>query len=94
MAAGGAAFEAADRFWTPLQTVFNMRRARRRLGEVGEPAAGGRAYRHHAEAITFGMKQGLAPDGFLEVISKCAGTTDVENRAPHVVEGDYTRIRR
>ena len=44
-----------------------------------------------AEAITFGMKQGLAPDRFLEVISKCAGTSwMLENRAPHIVNGDYT----
>ena len=44
-----------------------------------------------AEAITFGMKQGLAPDRFLEVISKCAGTSwMLENRAPHIIEGDYT----
>ena len=44
-----------------------------------------------AEAITFGMKQGLAPDRFVEVISKCAGTSwMLENRAPHVAEGDYT----
>ena len=44
-----------------------------------------------AEAITFGMKQGLEPDRFLEVISKCAGTSwMLENRAPHIIKGDYT----
>lgn len=44
-----------------------------------------------AEAITFGMTQGIAPDTFLSVISKCAGTSwMLENRAPHIVEGDYT----
>lgn len=44
-----------------------------------------------AEAITFGMTQGVAPDEFLEVISQCAGTSwMLENRAPHVVAGDYT----
>ena len=44
-----------------------------------------------AEALTFGMQQGLAPDRFLEVISKCAGTSwMLENRAPHIIEGDYT----
>ena len=44
-----------------------------------------------AEALTFGMKQGLAPDRFLEVISKCAGTSwMLENRVPHIIEGDYT----
>ena len=44
-----------------------------------------------AEALTFGMTQGVQPDQFLEVISKCAGTSwMLENRAPHIVEGDYT----
>lgn len=44
-----------------------------------------------AEAITFGMTQGIAPETFLEVISKSAGTSwMLENRAPHVIEGDYT----
>ena len=44
-----------------------------------------------AEALTFGMQQGLAPNRFLEVISKCAGTSwMLENRAPHIIKGDYT----
>lgn len=44
-----------------------------------------------AEALTFGMTQGVKPDQFLEVISKCAGTSwMLENRAPHIIEGDYT----
>ncbi|MEM8870236.1 MAG: L-threonate dehydrogenase [Pseudomonadota bacterium] len=44
-----------------------------------------------AEALTFGMTQGVSPEKFVEVISKCAGTSwMLENRAPHVVEGDYT----
>lgn len=44
-----------------------------------------------AEALTFGMTQGVTPEKFLEVISKCAGTSwMLENRAPHIVEGDYT----
>ena len=44
-----------------------------------------------AEALTFGMQQGLAPDRFLEVISKCAGTSwMLENRTPHIINGDYT----
>lgn len=43
-----------------------------------------------AEALTFGMTQGIAPDTFLDVISKCAGTSwMLENRAPHVIAGDY-----
>lgn len=44
-----------------------------------------------AEAITFGMTQGVTPAQFVEVISKCAGTSwMLENRAPHIVAGDYT----
>ena len=43
-----------------------------------------------AEALTFGMTQGVAPATFLEVISQCAGTSwMLENRAPHIVAGDY-----
>lgn len=44
-----------------------------------------------AEALTFGMTQGVAPEKFVDVISKCAGTSwMLENRAPHIVAGDYT----
>lgn len=44
-----------------------------------------------AEALTFGMTQGISPETFLEVIPLCAGTSwMLENRAPHVVAGDYT----
>jgi 3-hydroxyisobutyrate dehydrogenase len=44
-----------------------------------------------AEAITFGMTQGIAPEEFLKVIPSCAGTSwMLQNRAPHVVAGDYT----
>lgn len=44
-----------------------------------------------AEAITFGMTQGITPEDFLKVIPACAGTSwMLQNRAPHVVAGDYT----
>lgn len=44
-----------------------------------------------AEAITFGMTQGIDPETFMKVIPRCAGTSwMLENRAPHVVSGDYT----
>ncbi|WP_099826254.1 L-threonate dehydrogenase [Oceaniglobus indicus] len=44
-----------------------------------------------AEALTFGMTQGVTPEKFLEVIPKCAGTSwMLENRAPHIASGDYT----
>ncbi|MEM6759092.1 MAG: L-threonate dehydrogenase [Pseudomonadota bacterium] len=46
-----------------------------------------------AEALTFGMTQGVSPTSFVEVISKCAGTSwMLENRAPHIVDGDYTPL--
>lgn len=44
-----------------------------------------------AEAMTFGMTQGISPEDFASVIPKCAGTSwMLENRAPHIVAGDYT----
>ncbi|MEM6387277.1 MAG: L-threonate dehydrogenase [Pseudomonadota bacterium] len=44
-----------------------------------------------AEAMTFGMTQGISPEMFAEIIPNCAGTSwMLENRAPHVVAGDYT----
>ncbi|MFV0334291.1 MAG: L-threonate dehydrogenase [Tropicimonas sp.] len=71
--------------------------------ELGDCAGGGSAMKavnqllagvHIAamgEAITFGITQGVTPAKFVEVISRCAGTSwMLENRAPHVVEGDYT----
>ena len=46
-----------------------------------------------AEALTFGMTQGVEPATFVEVISKCAGSSwMLETRAPHVVAGDYTPL--
>ncbi|MGR3513932.1 MAG: L-threonate dehydrogenase [Paracoccaceae bacterium] len=43
-----------------------------------------------AEAMTFGMTQGVDPETFLKVIPHCAGTSwMLENRAPHIVEADY-----
>ncbi len=44
-----------------------------------------------AEALTFGITQGVDPKTFLDVIPSCAGTSwMLENRAPHIVAGDYT----
>ena len=44
-----------------------------------------------AEAITFGITQGIEPKKFLEVISECAGTSwMLENRAPHIIDDDYS----
>jgi len=45
------------------------------------------------EAMTFGMTQGVSPEQFLGIIPQCAGTSWIlENRAPHVVAGDYTPL--
>lgn len=44
-----------------------------------------------AEALTFGITQGVEPETFVEVITQCAGNSwMLENRAPHIVAGDYT----
>lgn len=44
-----------------------------------------------AEAMTFGISQGVTPEAFMEVIPKCAGTSwMLENRGPHIVNGDYS----
>jgi 3-hydroxyisobutyrate dehydrogenase len=43
-----------------------------------------------AEAMTFGMTQGVEPAKFLEVITQCAGNSwALESRAPSIVNGDY-----
>lgn len=88
------AFAAADAMLSATsETVFHL----------GEAAGVGSAMKavnqllagvHIAtmgEAITFGMTQGVAPEKFVEVISQCAGSSwMLENRAPHIVAGDYT----
>lgn len=44
-----------------------------------------------AEAMTFGIKQGITPEKIVEVITQSAGNSWMfENRAPHIVAGDYT----
>lgn len=44
-----------------------------------------------AEALTFAKTQGIEPSTFVEIISQCAGTSwMLENRAPHIVDGDYS----
>lgn len=95
MAAGTAsAFEAADPILdATAASVF-------RLGDTAGPGSAMKAVNQllagvhiaaMAEALTFGMTQGVSPQTFVEVISKCAGTSwMLENRAPHIVNGDYT----
>ena len=95
MAAGRPeAFDAAQTTLDAIaETVF-------RLGDEAGPGSAMKAVNQllagvhiatMAEALTFGMTQGVAPDQFVEVISKCAGSSwMLENRAPHIVAGDYT----
>ena len=95
MAAGtAAAFKAADPILeATAASVF-------RLGDTAGPGSAMKAVNQllagvhiaaMAEALTFGMTQGISPQTFVDVISKCAGTSwMLENRAPHIVNGDYT----
>lgn len=94
MASGSVeAFAAAEPLLEAMAaTVF-------RLGEAAGPASAMKVVNQllagvhiaaAAEAMTFGMTQGVAPADCLEVISKCAGSSWMfENRGPHIVEGDY-----
>jgi 3-hydroxyisobutyrate dehydrogenase-like beta-hydroxyacid dehydrogenase len=95
MAAGTAeAFAAARPALDAMaETVFE-------LGDTAGPGSAMKAVNQMlagvhiaamAEAMTFGMTQDIPPEKFLEVIRQCAGTSwMLENRAPHVVAGDYT----
>ncbi|MEM8698225.1 MAG: L-threonate dehydrogenase [Pseudomonadota bacterium] len=89
-----AAFEVADPILkATAETVF-------RLGDAAGAGSAMKAVNQllagvhiatMAEALTFGMTQGVKPETFVEVITKCAGSSwMLENRAPHVVAGDYT----
>jgi len=94
MASGRAqAFEKAQPALDAMaQTVF-------RLGNQAGPASAMKAINQllagvhivaAAEAMTFGMTQGIEPKQCLDVISQCAGTSWMfENRGPHIVDGDY-----
>lgn len=95
MAAGSKAAFAAARplLEATAETVFE-------LGDHAGPGSAMKAVNQllagvhiaaMAEALTFGMTQGVSPDDFVKVISKCAGTSwMLENRAPHIAQGDYT----
>ena len=44
-----------------------------------------------AEAMVFGITQGIDPARFMEVLPQCGGTSwMLENRGPHIRDGDYT----
>jgi 3-hydroxyisobutyrate dehydrogenase-like beta-hydroxyacid dehydrogenase len=95
MASGtGAAFATAEPVLNATsETVF-------RLGDAAGAGSAMKAVNQllagvhiaaMAEAMTFGMTQGIEPNTFLDVITKCAGNSwMLENRAPHIVAGDYT----
>lgn len=95
MAAGRPAAFAAARpvLGAMAQTVFE-------LGDTAGPGSAMKAVNQAlvgiqiaamAEAMTFGISQGVSPETFMEVIPKSAGTSwALENRGPHVVAGDYS----
>jgi L-threonate 2-dehydrogenase len=89
--------EAFEKAQPALEAIAEM------VFELGDNAGGGSAMKAAnqmlagihivamAEAITFAMTQGIDPTTFMTIIPKCAGTSwMLENRAPHVVAGDYT----
>ena len=44
-----------------------------------------------AEAMVFGITQGISPERFMEIVPQCGGTSwMLENRGPHIRDGDYT----
>ena len=95
MASGSkAAFDAARPVLDAIaETVFE-------LGDSAGPGSAMKAVNQllagvhiatMAEAMTFGISQGIEPAELVEVIAQCAGTSWMfENRAPHIVDGDYT----
>lgn len=95
MASGTAeAFEAAGPILDAMaEKVFDLGRAAgpaSAMKSVNQLLAGVHIAAM-AEAMTFGMTQGISPEAFMEVIPQCAGTSwMLENRGPHIVSGDYT----
>jgi L-threonate 2-dehydrogenase len=95
MASGAdEAFAAAEPFLSACaERVFN-------LGNRAGPGSAMKMVNQHlagvhiavaAEAIVFGIAQGIPAQKALEVISSCAGTSWMfENRVPHIVAGDYS----
>ena len=88
------AFDAAQPALDAMaQSVF-------RLGDGAGPGSGMKSVNQMlvgihiaalAEAMTFGISQGVSPEQFMEVISQSAGNSwIVGNRGPHIVDGDYT----
>lgn len=97
MASGSdSAFEAAEPVLNAMsETVFRLADkagAGSAMKAVNQMLAGVHIAAM-AEAVTFAISQGISPSRFLEVIPKCAGTSwMLENRAPHIAQGDYTPL--
>lgn len=95
MASGAPAARTAARpvLDAIAETVFD-------LGDVAGPGSAMKAVNQllagvhiaaMAEALTFGMTQGITPEAFFDVITRCAGTSwMIENRGPSIIAGDYT----
>ncbi|MCX7567890.1 NAD(P)-dependent oxidoreductase [Sulfitobacter sp. F26169L] len=91
---------SADAFTTSAPLLEAMAETVHRLGDHAGAGSAMKAVNqllagvHIAamgEAMAFGASQGLDAAQVVEVISASAGTSWMfENRAPHVVEGDYT----
>lgn len=89
-----AAFEAARPLLDAMaQTVFP-------LGDEAGPGSAMKVVNQllagvhiatTAEALSFAMTQGITPAKAVETLSQCAGTSwMLENRGPHIADGDYT----
>jgi len=73
-----------------------------RLGEAPGPGSAMKAVNQllagvhivaAAEAITFGMSQGLEPGQIVDIIGESAGNSwMLQNRGPHIRDGDYTPL--
>ena len=91
---------SADAFASADPVLKAMAETVHRLGDHAGPGSAMKAVNqllagvHIAamgEAVAFGVSQGLDPKRILDVVSVSAGTSWMfENRAPHVVAGDYT----
>ncbi len=86
----GAAEPALDKI---AETVFNLGDApgQGSAMKIVNQLLAGVHIAAMGEAVTFGMAQGLSPEIISGIIPHCAGTSWMfENRAPHIVNGDYT----
>jgi len=86
----GAAEPALDKI---AETVFNLGDApgQGSAMKIVNQLLAGVHIAAMGEAVTFGMAQGLSPEIISDIIPHCAGTSWMfENRAPHIIEGNYS----